>query len=331
MYVPVRCPPANARRPRRATACVAAALTALIAGCPPPPPMTPPPPRETSEVVGAVNRNRAGFSSPIYSPDVSVSGVLTDSKGAAHVLDARGVMVLRWPSSVFIRLDHALERGQVWIGSNDEEYWVAIRRGYETMWWGKHKYIGRPEVEPLPIEPARVADALGMRALPVATMLGPYQIAESPYDRLIYGRPGWEGSVQTDRDYWVERTPPYLPRRINYFDRRGEIELTILLDDYRPVLERESTLFPRRIELRWPKRNSWMRMQVSGLQPRADVSPRAFERPLEPPEGIHEMTQVDRFCEIMEGADARGTDRDAPRRAPTAAPGGESTRGELEP
>ena len=329
--------PARRRAPRARRAAPAARSSPLLllllltfaAGCPPqsgglgaPPPADsrpPPPSRATQEVVRHVNDNCPAPGATLYSPVVTVTGALRDRDGKRHDLDLRGVLVMKAPRSIFLRLDHALESGQIQLGANDEEYWVAIRRGYETMWWGRQVNIGRPGMESLPIDPPRVADALGLRKLPERGVLGPMRISDQSYDRLIYGRPNDDTGTASDRVYYVDRHPPFLVRGIDYLDAHGEVEMQVVLSRYAPV-PGLSGLRAGRIEINWPGRNSVMKIDIEGLRVPETVHPRTFIRPTEPPEGIRTMRQIDEMYE----SGGFGAESDAGRRD-ASTPGAQET------
>jgi hypothetical protein len=252
--------------------------------------------RTTEAILEELQFNQSRLEAPLYAPLVSVTASLRDMDGSRRDFDLRGILVAQAPRSMYLKLDHPLEPGQLLLGSNDDEYWLAIRRGHETMWWGRYRNLGRPEVEPLLVEPPRVADALGVRSIRQDGLLGPIRLCEERFDRLIYQRKGPDGRLSADREYLVDRYSPFRVRRINYFDALGRVEMFTLLDQYRPV-EGAGTVLARRIEIRWPARESWMRLELEGVKIPERVHPRAFVRPEQPPEGIRQVIQVDRACE----------------------------------
>lgn len=292
------------RRVRLRLALAAAAL--LASGCPPKPSEgpPPPPPRDVDDIIATVNAQRIAADEPLYAPYITVSLSLRDDKGRRHDLDLRGSMVVRRPRSLWMRLDHALEEGQVELGSNEAEYWLSIRRDYATMWWGRHEHVGKPEVEPLPIDPARIADTLGLRMLPARGALGPFRRCFERYDELTYGRNDPIDGFFADRVYAVDRYPPFLIRRIDFLDRAGQAEMVVWLDDY---CETDGHgLFPRKLRLHWPKRDSSMTLGIDRLRAGAKVNPRVFVRPRTPPEGIRRIVQVDAACEAAASPGASG-------------------------
>lgn len=264
------------------------------------------PPRRVADAVRSVNANAAADGQALYAPLVTVTGRLRDRDGRFHDLDLRGVLVMRPPRSIFLRLDHALESGQMQLGSNDEDYWLAIRRGFETLWWGRHRNLGRPGVDPIPLDPPRVADALGLRRLPESSVLGPYGLRDEFHDKLMYGRPGDVQKVVTDRIYYVDRAPPYFVRGIDFYDDAGtDVEMQVTLSDYQGVAGVPGRQRARRIEILWPRRESWMKINIEGLKVPETVHPRTFIRPTELPDGVRTMRQVDEIYEASGfGADA---------------------------
>lgn len=278
----------------------------LAAGCPPKPAdgPPPPPPRDVDEIIATVNAQRIAAEGPLYAPYITVSLSLRDEKGRRHDLDLRGSMVVQQPRSLWMRLDHALEERQVELGSNDEEYWLAIRRDYATLWWGRHEHVGKAEVEPLPIDPARIADTLGLRVLPARGALGPFRRCFQRFDELTYGRVDPIDGFLADRVYAVDRYPPFLIRRIDFLDRAGQADMAVWLDDYAQT--DGDGLFPRKMRLQWPKRDSSMTLGIDSLRAGAKINPRVFVRPLTPPEGIGRIVQVDAACDAPALPDAGG-------------------------
>ena len=255
-----------------------------------------PPPRPVEAIVAHVNANNTRLKGPFYAPVVSVSATLYDEDGKRHDFDLRGPLVYQHPRSVWLRLDHALEENQMQLGSNDAEYWLVIRRDFSTMWWGKYEHVGKPCVRPMPIDPTRAPDALGMIELPFGVPAGPLRICDERVDRLLYGRVDPMTGVMADREYAVDRFEPNMIREVRYFDRLGQEEMHVWLDDYKPLGD-GGPLMARKVRIEWPLDKGRLRMEIEGLTVRDDVHPQAFVRPAEPPEGIRDVVQVDESCE----------------------------------
>jgi hypothetical protein len=282
--------PINRRRRSFRTPLVVA-FCPLLTGCPAQSHRTPPP-RPIDELISAVNAHRSGFDEPLYSGSVALSASLKDEDGARHLFDLHGQMALKWPRSIFLRLDHTLESGQLLLGSNDEFYWLAIRKGYETMWWGRHELMTDEAVSRMPLDPRCVADALGMRGLPRRGPEGPYRLLEPEFDRLLVPTLDRTGRAILDRAYRVDRWSPNDVREIAYFDDTGAEFMVVRLTGYAEVGD-TGKAFPRRARIEWPRRDSWMTLTVSHLETRTDVHAATFRRPETPPDGIERMVNLD--------------------------------------
>lgn len=73
-----------------------------------------------------------------------------DDKGDVRREDGEGNFIFRRP------LDLALTAGKLgnvglWIGSNAEEYWLLDLQGDGAAYVGRHRYVGRPCAQPLPL------------------------------------------------------------------------------------------------------------------------------------------------------------------------------------
>lgn len=264
--------------------------------------MPPPAPRPLAVVVDTVNRNNARLDQPIYVPIVDVNASLTDDAGKRQRFTLRGRLVMQRPASLWMQLDHSLEADQMRLGSNEREYWLVIRGDFSTMWWGKHEHAGKTCVRSLRLDPTRLADALGLAMLPERGMLGPYRYCNPRFDELMYGRHDPLGGLRVDRAYLVDRFEPYLLRGVTYYDAMGRPEVLVSLDELQPLGE-GGPLLPRRVSLTWFETKDWMRMELSGVQIRENVSARTFERPTQPPAGIRTMEQIDADCDALNRAE----------------------------
>lgn len=276
----------------------------LAAGCPPPaPPVAPAerPPRSTDEIVEAINSNSARFDRPLYAPTAAVSATVVDPRGASHVYNLDGTVLIRPPAEFRMDLRPALGDAVLQAAANTEEYWAWIVPELSTYWWGRFENVGKPCSETVPLRPDQLAAVLGMRPLPTgaADEVGPMRMWGDEYDRLIYARTSSTGH-RLEREYWVERQPPYMVRLVLFRDEFGRRAMSAALDDYREAWP-GGPLAPHSISVIWPPRGS--RPSQGRLVMRVDkwtrperISPKAFVRPQQAPVGIAREHQVDADC-----------------------------------
>jgi hypothetical protein len=272
----------------------------------PRPPVTaePPggPPRELSEIVEALQQNSLLLERALWSPSVTVTARFKDQKGKNHAYNLEGTFLFRRPQSLRMDLRPGVGDQVMQIGSNDQEYWVWIEPEIKEMKWGRHRYAGWPCSENVSVRPDQLVSALGMGGLPGPEegFIGPARKYGKSHDILYYLRQEKNGQYVLEREYWVERVPPYMIRLVLYRDSMGRMTMSAMLDDYRPAWE-GGPLVPCIASIIWPKEDGKFTMSlgtVKGL-PAEKVSPGAFVRPEQKnlPAGIERITQVDTACD----------------------------------
>jgi len=278
-----------------------------VPGCPPGPrvrPSGPPlPPRELHEIVEVVNRNHALLDRPLWSRGVSISARIKDEKGKDHAYNLEGSLLFRQPLNLRVDLRPGVGDQVMQIGSNSDDYWVWIEPELKIMKWGRHRYAGKPCSEPMTIRPDQFAAALGLTGLPSPEtgLIGPVRRYGKTHDILCYLRPKEDGGYAFEREYWVDRAPPYMMRMVLYRDRLGRISMSSMLDDYKPVWD-GGPLVAHAININWPGDEGWLRLFLGPLKDTeaARISPKAFVRPTaaELPRGIDRIIQVDTACDL---------------------------------
>lgn len=279
------------------------ALTLLcLTGCPSkphPPPDPPPATRSTAEIISTLNTNSSRINQALWSSSVSVTARLTDHEGAEHRYNLDGTFLFRRPGSLRMDLRPSLGENVMQIGSNRDEYWVWIEPELGMMRWGRHENVGKPCSENIAIHPHQLAAAVGLGELPEAGdgLLGPARVWGSRYDRLVYLRSRGDGSYLLDREYRVERVPPYMIRLVVFRDALGRRSMSAFLDDYRPAWK-DGPLVPHAVNIDWPLDGGNFTMRMDRVRGVRKVSPTAFERPQpeDLPAGVTDVVQVDADC-----------------------------------
>jgi len=162
-------------------------------------------------------------------------------KPERHSLD----IVLRFdpPARVFLQGSVTAVQRAVILGSNEEEFWLALRPKEISSY-----YLGRwqdvRDFEGLVMSPRVVLESVGIVSVPGAEPNPALWKLENkgPYDILTQrdesGRP-----VRRLHVYACD----YCVHEIEYFDRRGKVVAVAQLGDYKPVVE--SFRVPIRIEV----------------------------------------------------------------------------------
>jgi len=296
-----------------------------VPGCPPGPRVQPsgppPPPRELEEIVAVITRNNALLDRPLWSRGVTVSARIKDDNGKEHLYNLEGSLLFQKPLNLRLDLRPGVGDQVMQIGSNADDYWLWIEPELKTMRWGRHRFAGKPCSEPMTVRPDQFAAALGLAELPKpeSGLIGPVRRYGKVRDILCYLRPREDGGYVFEREYQVDRTPPYLVRVVLYRDALGRISMDSVLDDYRAVWE-GGPLLAHSISMNWREDEGWLKLSLGPLKDTdpAKLSPRAFLRPTAAnlPRGIEQVIQVDAACDLPAPSSEPADDPDEPEDAP---------------
>lgn len=138
-------------------------------------------------------------------------------------------------------------RGMV-AGANREEFWLAIRpkelRGYL---WGKQTTIRQCMAQlPLPMNPQDILDALGMIRFEADSTEQNWSLTPARDFDILTNR---DSASKLVKKVYIDRCD-YLVRKIEYFDKAGEISVVAELGKYQPV--GDEFLIPTIIDIkRW--------------------------------------------------------------------------------
>ncbi|MDB5297458.1 MAG: hypothetical protein JWO31_3441 [Phycisphaerales bacterium] len=139
------------------------------------------------------------------------------------------------------------------VGSTADHYWLKLVPDRDTLWFGEHKYAGRPCVQQIPIQPNLVLEVLGVGLVGTDLMAAPAPVMRFNPDADAYmmvwvspaGGPaaggGGGGTVGTgparlaaQREVWYDRATK-LPKLVVLFDPDGRPVLRANLDKHKPV------------------------------------------------------------------------------------------------
>jgi hypothetical protein len=275
----------------------------------------PAPPRELREIVEVVEHNSAMLDRPLWSQGVTVTARFRDEKSQEHTYNLEGSFLFRKPRGLRLDLRPSMGDPVMQIGSNDEDYWIWIEPEIKTMRWGRYRHVGKPCAHSIAVRPDQLGTALGLDGLPDAdeTLIGPARKYGKTHDILYYLRRRPGGEYLLEQEYWVDRSPPYMIRRVLYRDAFGRSLMSSLLDDYRPAWE-GGPLIAHTVSIIWPKDDGHLTLWIGAAKamPPEKVGPKAFVRPLKAdlPPKIERIIQVDADCDALEAVEPGETPGD---------------------
>lgn len=256
------------KRPR-ITASTLALAVVLLGGCPPQKTVQRLDPVPMQDAARVVNENIEAVSGTLRAVG-SVDGRFATDDGGQRSFHADGTLFYHEP--FYLRFDlKKLGDRQFLFGSNEEWWWVYSKAD------GKH-FCGRqgfPEDVPdnLPVQPEQILDALGLSYIPEEGWItGPAQRVVDDYQQILFITLDERDWPVIEKEYWLDRLPPRLVRRVIFRDRDGVVEMESRLDKYKP-LERGGPLLPHEMEASWPKSNAEMRLSVGQWKLVEEVKP----------------------------------------------------------
>src|SRR5688572_431523 len=115
------------------------------------------------EVVGRINANNAKVTS-LWATQEMDAGIV-DDKGKRDNYVLSGNLLFR-PERDMLLLATKTGVGRVFeLGSNSEVYWMSVRVGPDTAWWGRYRHLGKPCAQPIPIRPDLIIQVLGVSTI----------------------------------------------------------------------------------------------------------------------------------------------------------------------
>ncbi|MCH8150492.1 MAG: hypothetical protein IH987_21360 [Planctomycetes bacterium] len=246
---------------RLACSSMAVATGLLVGGCPPPARVAPFDPVPMRQALYVLNENAAAIRGTLRATG-SVDGFMTDDGGRKRGFHVDGVLFFLSPS--FLRFDlKKFGDRQILFGSNEDAYWVFMKDG-ESWYCGEHDKPGRlpPEV---PVKPAQLVDALGLNPVQIGAgsqrLRSPIQRVTEFFQQILFLEHDERGRLVLVKEYWLDRYPPRLVRRVIFRDGDGVVEMDSRLDDYRR-LEAGGPLLPRVMTADWPQSGAQIRFRI---------------------------------------------------------------------
>lgn len=277
---------------RSCTAWLAGALCLVACACCIKPPLEPVRFLPRDQAVDIVNDNNARIGPGIRCKGVTADIRFRDHDGVRRHFLLDGPLVYVKPRSLYLDL-RQFGSTAVRVGSNPHEYWLWVKPRTDTLWWGKYELLAGLEENDIPIRPDQLIEALGIEELPTEpdiTGSPIYRVAEE-HHQLIFCQLDAAGPALISKEYWLDRRPPFLIRRIVFRDRQGRVWMHAELDEHRPAADVPALLMASRIRIRWPEAEGSMDLRIARWENSLSLSPDApaFQRP----SGAGRYIQVD--------------------------------------
>lgn len=207
-----------------------------------------------SQAVNLVNRND-NLITTCLKAEGSAAGHFTDQAGRRRTVDLRAVLQVIAPRHLYLTLKSGLGTEEMLVGSNQEQYWLHVRRDDDTYRHGTHA-AGAPAMDaPLPLRPDLLIEALGLNPLPTDTTGpdGPVQRIVAEHQQLIFLTYAANGQGLIRKEYWLDRREPRLIRRIIFRDAMGQVVMDSQLSDHGHLAgASDGPLLPGRVRVEWP-------------------------------------------------------------------------------
>jgi hypothetical protein len=273
---------------------VACLTLVACTGCPPPPPPVQFLPRQ--QAVDIVNANNRRIGPGIRCKAVTADIRVRDNEGVRHHFILDGPLVHVKPRSLYFDL-RQLGSTAIRVGSNPVEYWLWIKPERDTVWWGKYDLLVGLEENDIPIRPDELIEALGIRELPTEPDYSGsplYRVADEYHQLIFFGLDDLGRGV-ISKEYWLDRRPPFLIRRIVFRDRQARVLMHAELDAYQAAADAPDVLMASRIRVRWPEAEGSMDLRIGRWENSLSLPPdaAAFQRP----QGARRYIQVDSHLE----------------------------------
>jgi hypothetical protein len=198
------------------------------------------------EVVQRINQNNSKVTSLWASNEMDAS--IVDDKGDRHNEVLSGSLLYR-PQRDMLIVATKPAIGRVFeIGSNDDVYWMSIKVGPDTAWWGHYRNLGKPCAQPIPIRPDLILQVLGVSVIGQDFNQVPVPVMRFNPDSDAYMFV-WNGKLPDRwvavKEVWYDRQT-LTPRLVLLFDENGRVVLRAYLSDHQKVKVADLP------EIQWP-------------------------------------------------------------------------------
>ena len=201
-----------------------------------------------NQLVAEINDNNRKLPT-LWAEVASMKAAWTDEQGKRHseTLDG-GAVLYRSPREVRVRGDKLVVGNVLDLGSNAENYWLAVKQGPDTAWWGRYKYLGDERAQTIPIRPDLVLQVLGIGPIESDFNKTPAPILRFNHDADAY-MIMWATKLPDRwvalKEVWYDRKTRR-PTMVLLYDADGRVVLRAWLMNHEPV---QSADLPRE---QWP-------------------------------------------------------------------------------
>ncbi|MFQ5461028.1 MAG: hypothetical protein ACE5E5_00205 [Phycisphaerae bacterium] len=210
------------------------------------------PARETplARACAVVNGNVARIAGTLRATG-PVDARVVDADGRTRTFSLDGTLFYLAPH--FVRFDlKKLGATQVRVGSNATRFWYYAKDTdrYECGWHGRHRVRGWD----LPIMPEELVEAFGLTPIPTGLIV-PGEVTrlqriERDYQQVLFLHESAGRGIRIAKEYWLDRYPPHLTRRVVFRNEIGGVDMLSNLGDYRR-LGAGGPLLPHRLDVEW--------------------------------------------------------------------------------
>ena len=194
-------------------------------------------PTETmSQVVRAINHNNQKLPT-LFATIRELDASIVDDRGRRHNEVLGGRLLYRAPNEVLLIGEKPLAGDVVRLGSNNEQYWLVVKAGPDTAWWGWYRHLGKPCAQPIPIRPDLVLEVLGITTIneDFNALPAPVMRYNNDADAYMFI---WNAKLPDRwiavKEVWYDRATKR-PTRIALFDANGRPVLHALLTKHKAV------------------------------------------------------------------------------------------------
>jgi hypothetical protein len=213
-----------------------------------------------------------------------VDGSFVDADGHLRSYNVDAVLFYLEPGHVRFDLKSFGTR-RFLFGSNGSRYWF-YDQSRDVYQCGRHDAEDELSAD-MPIKPRQLVDALGLsfmsdRDAADGTAVRMVQRVGDQYQQVLFMVSDGLSRPLIEKEYWLDRFPPRLVRRVVFRNGNGEVELESQLDDYRAIEPGGATL-PSVMVANWPESMAHMRFRVGKWAVFGQVGPDSpqFETPAE--------------------------------------------------
>jgi hypothetical protein len=187
------------------------------------------------EVVQKINANNRKVPTLWASQDMEAS--IVDDQGKRHNEVLSGYLLYRDGHDMLIVATKDPVGRVFELGSNPDVYWMSVKIGPDTAWWGHYRNLGKPCSKEIPIRPDLIQQVLG-----IATINEDFNQLPAPTMRFNNDADAymfvWNGKLPDRwvavREVWYDRRT-LLPRLVLLFDANGRVVLRAYLEKHRKV------------------------------------------------------------------------------------------------